>query len=216
MLLQAVIVPPPAVIDAVAFVVHSVNGAAVATSQPEKGGLFRRRGNPAALAPQPADDADEELDLVPRERLLLPIAGFGNVTREDAVKLADVLRPAANSWDRPTVRLAGGGALEFPDDRSVWAKLDGDIDGLLAIANGVAQRVASRGFFVDRRAFRPWLAVATITKSTTAPHLENVVAALDAFRGEPWTIDWISLVKPSFEESVAVSKELYRIELGPS
>ena len=207
-------------LDAIALAVQSVDGVAVAAPSPAaKGGFLRRRANPAgpkAQPSEPAGPADHELDLIPSERMLLPIAGFGNVTREDAVKLADVLLAAANAWDRPTVRLAGGGALEFPDDRSVWAKLDGDIDALLTIANGVAQRVASRGFFVDRRAFRPWLAVATITKSTTAPHLENVVAALDAFRGEAWTIEWISLVKPFFEESVQVSKELYRIELGPS
>jgi 2'-5' RNA ligase len=212
-----VIVPPRAVLDAIALAVQSVDGVAVAAPSPSaKGGFLRRRANPAVPAAQPSEPAGEELELIPSERMLLPIAGFGNVTREDAVKLADVLRAAANTWDRPTVRLAGGGALEFPDDRSVWAKLDGDIDALLTIANGVAQRVESRGFFVDRRAFRPWLAVATITKSTTAPHLENVVAALDAFEGEAWTIEWISLVKPFFEESVPVSKELYRIELGPA
>ena len=148
--------------------------------------------------------------------MCLPIAGFGNVTSDDASKLADCLRGAAAAWACPTVCLAGGGALEFAEDRSVWARLDGDVDGLLAVASGVVQSVASRGFFVDRRKFRPWLSVATITKSTTAPHLENVVAALDAFRGEAWRIEWISLVKPFFEESVQVSKELYRIELGPS
>ena len=93
----------------------------------------------------------------------LPIAGFGNVTAGDAVNLADTLKDAAAEWACPTVQLAGGGALEFPDDRSVWAKLDGDVEALVAVARGVVQSVASRGFFVDRRTFRPWLAVATIT-----------------------------------------------------
>ena len=217
MLLQAVIVPPRAVLDAVALVVQSANGVAVAApSQPAKGGFLRRRGNPEVAAAQSAEPADEELDLIPSERMHLPVAGFGNVAREDAVALADALRTAAAGWACPTVQLAGGGALEFPEDRSVWAKLDGDIEALATVANGVAQSVSRRGFFVDRRAFRPWLSVATITKSTTAPHLENVVAALDAFRGEAWTIEWISLIKPSFEAGVAVSKELYQIPLGPS
>jgi 2'-5' RNA ligase len=211
-----VIVPPRAVLDAIALVVQSVNGVTAAASHPAKGGFLRRRGNAIAPPSQASDSADEELDLIPIHRMLLPVAGFGNVTREDAVLLAAALRSSAADWESPTVRLAGGGALEFPDDRSVWAKLDGDIEALVTVANGVAQSVERQGFFVDRRAFRPWLAVATITKSTTAPHLENVVAALDAFRGEPWTIDWISLVKPTFEESVAVSKEMYRIELGLS
>jgi 2'-5' RNA ligase len=211
-----VIVPPPAVLDAVTFVLQSVNGVPVAAAKPAKGGFLRRRGNPAAPTAEPPEEVEEELDLIPRERLFLPVAGFGNVTREDAVPLAAALNAAAASWASPSVRLAGGGALEFPDDRSVWAKLDGDIEDLLTVANGVAQSVERRGFFVDRRAFRPWLAVATITGSTTASHLENVVAALDAFEGEAWTIEWISLVKPSFESSAPVMKELYRIPLGDS
>ncbi len=203
-------------LDAVARVVRSVEGVAVAAPQPAKGGRFRRRATPAAIASQPIDEADEELDVIPIERMFLPVAGFGNVTRDDAVRLAAALKAAAADWTSPAVRLAGGGALEFPDDRSVWAKLDGDVEALVTIADGVAQSVERQGFFVDRRAFRPWLSVATITQSTTAGHLENVVAALDAFRGDAWKIEWISLVKPSFEDSVAVSKELYRIALGPS
>ena len=93
-------------------------------------------------------------------------------------------------------------------------QLDGDVEALLAVARGVVQSVASRGFFVDRRKFRPWLAVANINESTTAPYLERVVAALDAFRGEPWTIEWVSVTKPSFDPAVEESLEVHRIPLA--
>jgi 2'-5' RNA ligase len=217
-LLQAVIVPPPWVLAAVALAVRSVDGVAAvaAPAPPAKGGFLRRRASPVAPAPQVAEAGDEELELIPAERMSIPVAGFGNVARDDAVRLDATLRAAAAEWKAPTVWLAGGGALEFPDDRSVWAKLDGDIEALLAVANGVAESAMRRGFFLDRRAFRPWLALATITDSTTASHLENVVAALDEFRSEPWTIEWISLTKPFFEDSVSVQKELYRIPLAPA
>ena len=42
------------------------------------------------------------------------------------------------------------------------------------------------------------------------------MAALDEFRSEAWTIGWVSLVKPSYEDSLPVSKELYRVPLAPA
>ena len=212
MLLHAVIVPPPDVLVAVSHLVLSIDSVP-APAPPQPASRFLRRRVVAPAAPAPIT-ADRELDLVPPAVMNLPIAGFGNVTAGDAVNLADTLKDAAAEWACPTVWLAGGGALEFPDDRSVWAKLDGDVEALLAVARGVVQSVASRGFFVDRRKFRPWLAVATITESTTAPYLERVVAALDAFRGEPWTIEWVSVTKPSFDPAVRESLEVHRIPLA--
>jgi hypothetical protein len=215
MLLHAVMVPPPAVVAAVAHVVQSVETvrAAPAPPPPPKGWL-RRRGKEPPEPPVTEVEVELELDLVPAVQMRLPIAGFGNVTSGDAVRLADTLKAAAAQWACPTVYFAGGGALEFPDDRSVWAKLDGDVEGLVAVASGVIQSVASRGFFVDRRSFKPWVSVATITDATTSPHLERVVAALDAYRGEPWTLEWVSITKPSFDAALGGAQEVYRIPLA--
>jgi 2'-5' RNA ligase len=216
MLLHAVIVPPRTVLDEVVQVVRSVDEPRPPSPpQPSSGSSRRRRdrGVPEAGPPAPTEPG---LDLVPPEQLHLPITGFGNVTAGDASRLAATLTEAAAGWARPTVRITGGGALEFPDDRAVWAKLEGDVDGLVSIARGVVQAVQSRGFFVDRRAFRPWLAVATITDATTAPYLEEVVAALDAFRGEPWAVECVSVMKRSFSGAVPGSMESYRIPLAPA
>ena len=127
--------------------------------------------------------------------MYIPITGFGNVTLGDSVKLAKALRTEAASWRRPEVAFTGGAALEFKGDESVWAKLDGDIDDLKTIGRGVPHVVQRLGFFVDRRQFRPWLSVGTITDDTTAPYLESVVAALDGFRGRSWTVEAVSLMK---------------------
>ena len=117
--------------------------------------------------------------------MYLPLTGFGNVTLGDSVKLAKALRAEVATWAPPRrCAFTGGAALEFPGDESVWAKLDGDVDGLKTIGRGVPQVVQRLGFFVDRRQFRPWLSVGTITDATTAPYLERLVAALDDFRGE--------------------------------
>jgi RNA 2',3'-cyclic 3'-phosphodiesterase len=48
---------------------------------------------------------------------------------------------------------------------------------------------------VDRRQFRPWLPVGTITDSTTAPYLEELVAALEGFEGRPWTQAPLTVMK---------------------
>ena len=91
------------------------------------------------------------------DQMYLPITGFGNVTLGDSVQLAKALRNEALTWAPPTVHVAGGTALEFKGDESVWAKLDGDMDALNTIGRGVPQIVQRLGFFVDRRQFRPWL-----------------------------------------------------------
>jgi 2'-5' RNA ligase len=215
MLLHAVIIPPRMVLDAVVHVVQSVDQPPAAAPPQPSSGSPRRRRDRGVHEPGPPAAADPGLDFVPPEQMHLPITGFGNVTAGDASKLAATLTDAAAGWTRPTVRIAGGGALEFPGDRAVWAKLEGDVDGLVSIARGVVQAVQRRGFFVDRRAFRPWLAVATITDATTAPSLEEVVAVLDAFRGEPWTVECVSVMKRSFDAALPESREAYRIPIAP-
>jgi 2'-5' RNA ligase len=154
------------------------------------------------------------LEHVPVARMSLPITGFGNLTTSDAHRLGDVVSSAASGWPAPTVRFAGGTALDFPGDWSVWAKLDGDLDAVGAIARGVTQSVESLGYFVDRRQFRPMLSVATVTPATTGPYLQAIVDALDAFRGEEWTVA-ISLTKETFVEGRPELTEFQRIPLAP-
>ena len=95
----------------------------------------------------------------------------------------------------PELRFAGGAALEWPGDESVWAKLDGDVEKLVTIGRGIPRAVQKLQLFVDRRQFRPWLSVGTITDRTTAPYLEDLVARLDAFSGRSWTQETVSLMK---------------------
>jgi 2'-5' RNA ligase len=145
----------------------------------------------------------------------LPIAGFGNVTSADAIRLADALQTAAAGTPGVTVRLAGGTALEFSEDRNVWARLAGDVDGLRSMARGVTQVVEQHGFFVDRRRFRPMLCVGSVTAATTAPFLESVVAALDAFSGEPWVVDQIWLLKAFYGNDSTDFQVVDRFPLAP-
>ena len=209
MRLFAAIVPPRPVLDEVRAVVDSVRPAA---EPAPKRGLFSRLGGRGAVVEEPTND---ELTQQPVHLMYLPLTGFGNVTLGDSVQLSKALRKEALTWAPPTLHIAGGTALEFKGDESVWAQLDGDIDALNTIGRGVPQIVQRLGFFVDRRQFRPWLEMGTITDTTTAPYLQAVVDALEAFHGRSWEIDSISLMKGLAEQGPDAFEELERMPLAP-
>jgi 2'-5' RNA ligase len=196
MRLFAAIVPPRDVLQEVVEVVESVRSTLGAEPQAARWWQRIRGGKGGHAAGQGAEPPpNTELNRPALDRMHIPITGFGNVALADSIRLADSLRQSAATWSRPEVRFAGAAALEFPGDESVWATLDGDVDGLRTIARGVPDVVKRLGFFVDRRVFRPWLSVGTITDETTAPYLERLVAALEQLQGRPWTVDAVWLMK---------------------
>ncbi len=209
MRLFAAIVPPRAVLDELLEVVHGVRPPSIGPA-PKRGLLSRFGGR--ATADETGDS--DELTVPAAQQVYLPITGFGNVTFGDSVQLTKALRTEAATWERPTVHIAGGTALEFKGDESVWAKIEGDVDALNTIGRGVPQVVQRLGFFVDRRQFRPWLPVGTITDTTTAPYLQSVVDALEGFRSQSWTIESISLMKGLPEEGRDAFEELERMPLA--
>jgi RNA 2',3'-cyclic 3'-phosphodiesterase len=213
MLVHGAIVPPRSVLEAVAAVVLSVPEPVGSEASPPPKGLLGRVGRHRAAHAAAVADTPSMLAHIPVEHMQLPITGFGNLTTTDAHRLVEAVREAAAGWTAPIVRFAGGAALDFPGDWSVWAKLEGDVDELMTITRGVPQSVERLGFFVDRRQFRPMLSVATVTPATTGPFLEELVGALDAFRGEEWAVE-ISLTRETFVDGRPETTELERIQLG--
>jgi 2'-5' RNA ligase len=216
-LVHGAFIPPRPVLEAVAAVVRSVPAPAPAVDdQPSppkgiRGRLGRHRGDDedSSVAAAPA-----VLDHVPVDLMRFPVTGFGNMTTSDAYRLTEAITAAAAEWAAPTVRFAGGTALDFPGDWSVWAKLEGDVSPLMEIARGVTQSVERLGFFVDRRVFRPMLSVATVTEATTGPYLQAIVDALDAFQGEEWTVDHVTLTKDVFVSGSPETQEFQRVPLA--
>lgn len=209
---RAALVPPGPIAEAVAALVSSVPvPPEPAPPVPAGRGLFRRRREDPV--PAEREIPAPQLDPLPSEQLQLPLCSFGNLTTEEVNRLRSKLAGIAAGLPSPTVWVAGGGALEFDGDRSVWARLEGDVDGLWKVFRGINEGVERLGFFLDRRSFRPWLAVGTINDATRAPYLEDVVAALDAYRGEPWLVDDVVLSKLSLTDKQA-SVELDRVPLG--
>lgn len=165
MRLYAALVPPPRVRDELADLVASV-------------------------AP-----GTRELTPVPPAAMRITVTNFGNVTLSDSLRLLEVLRDSARTWPRPTVHCSGSAALEFEGDRSVWSRIEGDLDDLFEVGRGVPKVVQPLGFLVDRRKFRPWISVGSITEDTTLPYLEKLTGALDGFSGTPWTVDTLTVFK---------------------
>lgn len=150
-----------------------------------------------------------ELAPVPVDYMRIPITGFGNVAQQDTERLLGALRKATASWVRPEVRFHGSAALEFEGDESIWAKVDGDVDGLLQIGRGVPVAVQPLGFLVDRRQFRPWLAVGSITAATKLPFLEKLTAALDSFEGQPWTAESLTIFRRVPADASGVEERIH-------
>lgn len=206
MLVHGAFVPPRDALEELSKVVRA--GRREPAPEPEpKRGLFGRRAEVAPAPPAPPVFID-----VPVAALRLPITAFGNLTSGDARRLADELTATFAGWQRPTVWFGGGGALEWPGDRMVWARLEGEVAELTGVSRGVTTCVERLGLFVDRRVFRPMLAVAEVTASTTGPDLEAVVGALEEFRGQSWEVDAVVLtVDPSGDGNV---QEHERIPIG--
>ncbi|HRI97195.1 MAG TPA: hypothetical protein PLZ93_16385, partial [Nocardioides sp.] len=157
------------------------------------------------------------LDLVAAEAMQLPIAKFGNLALNDATRLADALDRDAHGWATPRLRLAGGLALEPEGDYSVWVKLAGDVDTLATVRHGLTRVAQGLHFFVDRRVFRPEVQVGMINDRTTAPYLEELLAALDAFESAAWWQTTVSLLVPTDQGPGRAPFKTFRdIPLGPA
>jgi 2'-5' RNA ligase len=213
MFLHAAIVPPTAVLEAVASALGSAEQPTPAAPPPNKGLLGRmsgrhddQKGSTLVSAPR--------FEAVSVEQMHLPIAVFGNLTTGDASKLAQALRTAAVSWPLPTVHLTGGTVDEAARERTLCATVEGDVAELVTLARGVTQCAQRLGFRFDRRVFKPLLSVATVSQATPA-RVMSLLNVLEAFQSDPWTVSHVSLLKRTFSDDSSDSTELFRIPLGP-
>jgi 2'-5' RNA ligase len=144
-----------------------------------------------SLAAVPAN----ELTPTPEAEKLTPIAHFGNLTRGDVRALIDTMAEQVATYAPLEVSLGGGAALEWPGDVSAWVRFQGDVDQLRAVAREVTSAAQSRRIFVDRRMFRPLLAIGEITEETTEPALQRLLDRLDSYRGPSWTLDSVNIMR---------------------
>jgi len=159
----------------------------------------------AALVRSVADD-EQQFDAVPPASMHVPVTRFGNVSAGDVSRIVQALRQAATEWVPPRLRFAGAVALEWPGGESVRAALSGEVDGLTAIARQVPTAVEELGFFVDRRGFRPWVSVGTVTATTTPPFLSRLVESVGSYTGPEWWMTHLSVVRKSWGSSDGIAR----------
>ena len=207
MQLQAVIVPPQSVLQDALAAAQTIHLKPEAT--PEKtrtvGRLFQRQG----ALPAPA----AELRVVASDAMFVRLARLGNVTSEDARRLARALGEVAATWPAPVVHVADLG-IELTDTHLVInAQLGGDTDGLRDIFRNFNEAAKAQGFFLDRRSFRAEFTVAAIDLPDDPSFLDRLDWAADTHQGPDWQATAISMMSVVFGDKAQTFKEVDSLAL---
>ena len=131
----------------------------------------------------------------------LTLAFLGQVEAEALPELSAVLDAAVAGHEAFELRLAGGGRF---GDRALWAGVTGDTRALGELAESVADAVRRVGIDLDDRPFQGHLTLARSSVPRSAesarrrpggPDLAPLADALAGFRGEPWQVDTLQLMR---------------------
>lgn len=200
-------VPPREFVEEIVTAVDAVRApASVEEASPRRFG-FRR-------ASATIEDTPPIFEALPYREVRLPVSGFGNLTNGDALRLKDAIATSAAEWSPARVSVGGVALPDFPRDRSLLARLDGDTDALIGIARGVMRCVERLGFFVDRRQLRPMLKLGVMSGVTDPQSVTRVIDALDGFQGREWIVDSVVLTAQVFAGPAKETREFERIPLG--
>jgi hypothetical protein len=193
--LYAALVPPREILDAL-WSVADFTPAQVATEPPPpagRKGLLRRRPEPVVVEVVPPLPL---LNLAPVAHVQLPVAKFGNLSRDDADRLAGSMTRAAAEWSSPRLQLTGGSSVESEQGVSVWVDLVGDIDPLKSAIRGLHEAAKGLRLFIDRRVFQPCVRLGGVRPDATESELAELLARLAQFESEPWWQTGIGLYTP--------------------
>lgn len=205
MQLQAVIVPPQFVLQ------DALTAAQTITLKPAEkpgrvGRLFQRQNGQAAGA--------VEVSVVASDPAFIRLARLGNVTPEDALRLARALNEVAATWPAPVVHVVELG-IELTDTQLVInAQLGGDTDGLRDIFRNFNEAAKAQSFFLDRRSFRPEFTVASIDLPDDPTFLDRLDWQADTHRGPDWRATSISMMRVGFGDNARTFEEVDSLALG--
>jgi RNA 2',3'-cyclic 3'-phosphodiesterase len=130
-----------------------------------------------------------------RDAWHVTLAFLGQVDEAAAARLLPRLERAARRHQQVRLAFAGAGAFPSATRANVlWSGLSGDRAALARLAESVAAGARRAGAPPpdQGRRFRPHL---TLARCRTPADATGLVAALDGFRGQPWTADRVHLVR---------------------
>lgn len=194
MQLQAILLPPPEVIDGALKAAESVTIASPQQEAVETGGLGRLFKKAPRVVPRPA------LEMVPLPTPSVKVVRFGNVTSDDADNLGAALTYAATGWPAPNLHVVGIHVEQTPTQFLLTAELGGDTDLAWTIYRNVIEVGRTQRFFLDRRSFQPAFSFASLTIDgepnpalvESIPEFELGDAA--TYTGPSWQVTYLDLV----------------------
>ncbi|MEO5664631.1 MAG: hypothetical protein ABIR39_15255 [Nocardioides sp.] len=208
MQLQAVIVPPPSVVQDALAAAHTITlkpGAA-----PEKPGMVQRLLQRQSGRVAPTD----HLAVVASDAMFIRLAHLGSVTSDDAIRLARALDEPAAAWPAPVVHVAELG-IELSDTQMlITARLGGDTDGLRGIFRAFNEAAKAQRFFLDRRSFRPEFTVASIDLPDDPTFLDRLEWEADTHQGPEWQAMSISMMRVGFGDNARTFDLFDTVALG--
>lgn len=128
----------------------------------------------------------------PPERLDVRIAGLGNVVEGDARRLAEAIVRAVQLPAAPVVRFAGVRLLEGGE---VVADLAGEVDVLRTTVRAIGKAAERVNLYVDRRAFRAAVVVATVEEQRPGSRVAAAVAGAASWEGSEWPAGEVALLR---------------------
>jgi 2'-5' RNA ligase len=134
---------------------------------------------------------DDVLTWTLPEQWHITLAFYGQVEDVRVPDLKARLTRAAKRY--PVLSLALDGVGRF-DGRTLWVGCSGDVATLRDISRSAAAAGRRVGAASADDAFR-FRAHVTLARARRPVDLRPYVAALDAFRSRPWTVDSVSLVR---------------------
>lgn len=188
-------------------------GAARRLVEPEvvRGGLFGRRS--AAARPRLVELA---LDRIPTADQHLPLAGFGNVTADDARRVTEALAALAQGWPRLRLVTEGAEVVDTAVGTSVVLTIGGDLEALGTIARGIGHCVERIGIYVDRRRFQHHVELARSFSGSASADLQAAVEAVRGVGKRTWEVDSLQLLTAYADAGRTRLRGYGRIPLGES
>lgn len=211
MQLHAVIVPPLDVVHDALEAAREMLTPAPAAEDTARGGIVDwlrgRRRVDASAAPAVT------MVPAPPEAVFVRLAKFGNVTADDATRLARAIEAQAHTWPVPLLQVSALRVAEEPPF-DVTAQLDGEADALRDIFRNVNEIAHSQRFFLDRRSFRIELVLGSFGVPDGAPAPDAVAGAEAPHVGPRWSPSDVTLLRTSFVDGKATFAEFARIPLA--
>ena len=211
MQLNAVIVPPPEVLEDVLAAAKKIRLAPEQSGEARRTGMlqrFSRRGTTQAAPPE------VPISLVSSDEQFVRLTRFGNVTGADTETLGIALGIAALDWPAPVVHVSGLTLNTTGHTPAITAQLDGDTDALRLIFRGILEVAASQRFYLDRRIFLTEFPVATVDIADDTSIRERLELETETLRGADWQVTHLSLLRLSFGAPKRLFEDVAVVPLG--